>query len=415
MTDTYNINKTFVDKVPFEPKGQKFYPDQRLVGFKLRVTARSKTYIAERRKDGVLQRAVIGKHGDILPDQARQQAEDILARIGRGEDISAKQEEVKEQLQVPTLGEAYAQYKSDRKLSERSLQDYDKVFDEYLEDWKDWKINDITKLNITERHKKLSESSKAQADMCFRVLRAVWNYSQVHYEVDDGDSFKSLIKENPVLVLTAKKIWNNVKRRSNYLDDYDIVTFVPTLLKFKGADYYRVDQYTNTQRDVILCIMLTGCRSNEMRSLRWENVNMQKGLINFKDTKNGDDHELPMGKYLFQVMQDRFNRKGDCEWVFPSRTSKSGHAERVSKNMYAVCRAAGVYVTLHDLRRTYASVVNNLDYGAYTIKRLLNHRVTTSNDVTQGYVQLSIKKLRVAMQEIEDIMLCADAPSEEDE
>lgn len=38
----------------------------------------------------------------------------------------------------------------------------------------------------------------------------------------------------------------------------------------------------------------------------------------------------------------------------------------------------------------------------YTIKRLLNH--TVSSDVTEGYVQISDKKLRMAMQEIEDIV-----------
>ena len=58
--------------------------------------------------------------------------------------------------------------------------------------------------------------------------------------------------------------------------------------------------------------------------------------------------------------------------------------------------------TLHDLRRTFSSIAENLDYGQYTIKRLLNH--TVSSDVTEGYVQISDKKLRMAMQEIEDIV-----------
>jgi hypothetical protein len=44
-----------------------------------------------------------------------------------------------------------------------------------------------------------------------------------------------------------------------------------------------------------------------------------------------------------------------------------------------------------------------LDYGPYTIKRLLNHRSGAKNDVTGGYVQVSIKKLRLAMNDIEAV------------
>jgi hypothetical protein len=60
---TYKITKSFVDKVEFEQSGQKIYRDASLIGFALRVTQKSKTYIAERRKEG---KTIVLRLGSIL-------------------------------------------------------------------------------------------------------------------------------------------------------------------------------------------------------------------------------------------------------------------------------------------------------------------------------------------------------------
>ncbi|OJU89671.1 MAG: hypothetical protein BGO19_00570 [Acinetobacter sp. 38-8] len=61
--------------------------------------------------------------------------------------------------------------------------------------------------------------------------------------------------------------------------------------------------------------------------------------------------------------------------------------------------------TFYDLHHIYGSIAESLDYEKYTIKKLLNHNKEEKNDVTAGYVQISDKKLRAAMNEIEVIVL----------
>lgn len=62
-------------------------------------------------------------------------------------------------------------------------------------------------------------------------------------------------------------------------------------------------------------------------------------------------------------------------------------------------------MSFHDLRRTFRSIAENLDYGRYTIKRLLNHKEIGNRDATAaGYVQVTERKLREAMYAIEDIV-----------
>lgn len=45
---------------------------------------------------------------------------------------------------------------------------------------------------------------------------------------------------------------------------------------------------------------------------------------------------------------------------------------------------------VHDLRRTFATTVENLDLPAYALKRLLNHKMT--HDVTAGYIMRDVER-----------------------
>lgn len=59
----------------------------------------------------------------------------------------------------------------------------------------------------------------------------------------------------------------------------------------------------------------------------------------------------------------------------------------------------------HDLRRTFITIAESIDIPAYTLKALVNHHVGT--DVTQGYLQINVERLRAPMQQITDFILKA--------
>ena len=148
--------------------------------------------------------------------------------------------------------------------------------------------------------------------------------------------------------------------------------------------------------------MLTGIRLDEGQCLQWDrDVDMKKGLLIFHDPKNGDNHQLPMGDFLFEIFKLRYAQKGS-EWVFPSRQNEGQHITNMRAGLATLNQKAGTNITTHDLRRTYASIANHLDYSVATIKRLLNHRDSSrQNDVTLRYIQMSTKKLKQAMNDIE--------------
>jgi integrase len=398
MSETFRINKSFVDKTAFVESGQTIYRDSDLIGFALRVTAKSKTYIVERRKDTKLVRMVVGKHTDIAAAEARTKAETYLAQIGAGEDPRKPKKMIH---LIPTLEVAFEEYKNDHqgenRLKPKTISSYNKSMDCYLSKWKKLKLSEISKQDVADKHLEISEISPAQANAAMRLVRAIFNWA-MHFYTDEKEV--SLIAINPVLVLKQKKRWNRIKPRTDHLDEDQIGPFFRSLVNYRSEDSHRAMGYSNNARDLYIVIMLTGIRLDEGQTLGWVDVNVEKGLLIFRDTKNGDD--LHLGDFLHAVLEKRFPLRSN-EWVFPSRQKPKSHIVNMRASLTNLNKAAGTDIDSHDLRRTYASITNRLAYGLATIKRLLNHRESTNQgETTLTYIQVSRKEFKRAMNDIED-------------
>ena len=57
------LTKTYIEKIPYMDRGQKYYTDSELKGFGVAVGTKNKTYFAQRDIFGRTVRATIGKHG----------------------------------------------------------------------------------------------------------------------------------------------------------------------------------------------------------------------------------------------------------------------------------------------------------------------------------------------------------------
>ncbi len=389
------LNKSNVDAIVLTEKGQAIHRDSDLIGFAVRATTKSKSYIVERRHEGKLYRVTIGKTNEITPVEAKKKAQTILADIANGE-----YEKKKESSNDVTLEQAFDLYLKQRKLKPLSINTYHHCIDTFLSDWKSKPIFDISKKDVFDRFIKLTEYSPTQANLTLKMFGSIWRFAQVHWSTDENP----ILKHNPIDVIPAKRGWNKTKARTRHLDESNIHGFYNAVLNYFTERSLYDDASKNAVRDLVLFIMYTGCRRNEAQTLKWENVDIEKGLFIFKDPKNGDDHLLPMGDHLFEIIKQRYELKNN-EYVFPgsNMVSKAKHVSGAQGLLEAVREQTGIEISLHDLRRTFATICNNLDYGPYTIKRLLNHRSGAKNDVTGGYVQVSIKKLRLAMNDIEAV------------
>lgn len=80
----------------------------------------------------------------------------------------------------------------------------------------------------------------------------------------------------------------------------------------------------------------------------------------------------------------------------------NGSLTDISKQYANTSTQAGIYITPHDMKRTFSTVADTLGFSMATIKWLMNHRAPRkSDDVTITYIQVSQRKLRIAMNDIE--------------
>lgn len=404
------LTKTFIDQLEMTPA---IYRDSDLIGFAIRVNTTCKTYIVEKKVLGKTVRSTIGLHGNLTLSQARDIASDKLAQMSQGinpNDVKRNaiaEEKVKSDLSKtkPTLKQAFDHYLFHKSLKPRTIKDYTLVVDDYLKDWNNITLDKISRSMIQVKHSELSQRSMAQANMAMRVFRAIYNYSVEHY-LDENDR-SILDTHNPTKTLDAKKAWNKMCRRKTYINEEQLPHWIKAVFEYKDRGQQR-----ETNRDFLLTLILTGFRREECESLPWTRIDLKHGRITSIDSQNGVPHSLPMGDFLFTLMKKRYAQAKN-EWVFPSAKSTSGHIVNISKVRQKINKSCGIEFSFHDLRRTFGTIAENLDYGQYTIKCLLNSK-DDDRDVTVGD-QVSERKLREAMNAIEDIVLGAYKTSLEEE
>lgn len=396
------IQKTNVEKLPDSQPGKPvFYYDDKLKGFGVRVSGSVKSYIVQRRVNGKKVRLKIGAHPDITAEQARAEAAKLVGDFVR--DIDPRIEKKAKKAKATTLAELFNQYKNARTLRPKTVTIYDEALHRCFPDWLNKPITEISKDMVQKRHDELSNKNsprgkgEAQANQAMRVLRSLINYASSVYEDSQG---RPLIVENPVRRLSQAKLWNRNKRRTDFIQKDELKPWFNAVLALPNT----------TARDYLLVCLLTGLRKNEAAQLRWTDINLKSKLLRLlaDRTKNYDEHQLPLSDYLLEILSKRAaendQREQMSEFVFPGeRNGRTGHLIEVKDSVKKVIDKSEVKFMVHGLRRTFLTVGESLDIPHYTLKRLANHRM--NGDVTGGYIQLTVDRLREPMQRITDAIL----------
>ncbi|MBM3300534.1 MAG: site-specific integrase [Deltaproteobacteria bacterium] len=139
-------------------------------------------------------------------------------------------------------------------------------------------------------------------------------------------------------------------------------------------------------------------RKGEILTLRWDNVDMKRGIIQVasgKDghTKNYETRTIPMNRSL-RVFLGKHPRRIDTAYVFSGASGKP-----FTKTNYhfgrAVKRAGIDHVRFHDLRHTFASHLVMKGVDLRTVQELLGHKDLR---MTMKYAHLAPDHMRKAVE-----------------
>ena len=147
-------------------------------------------------------------------------------------------------------------------------------------------------------------------------------------------------------------------------------------------------------------MLLTGARPGEVLSLRWEDVNTQWKGIQIRDKVEGT-REIPATPYMLHLLAALPRRN---EWVFPSNTSATGCLTEPNNPHTRACKAAGLDgLTLHGLRRSFASLTEWLEVPAGVVAQIQGHKPSATAE--KHYKVRPLELLRVHHERIEGWIL----------
>jgi integrase len=121
---------------------------------------------------------------------------------------------------------------------------------------------------------------------------------------------------------------------------------------------------------IVRLLILTGCRRGEVGGLRWSEIDMDAGTITIPGTrtKNKRAHTLPITDAMRAIIES-VPRRVDRECLF-GETAAVGFT---GWNSMLTFNSGVKDWTLHDLRRTVATGMANLDVDPHIVEAALNH------------------------------------------
>ncbi|MEE1673623.1 site-specific integrase [Agarivorans aestuarii] len=423
MSKYIKFNKRVIDNLK-RPRRRTRYRDQSVNGLILEKMPTGMSIFRVRKNlHGKDVTVTLGRYPELSPEQAKSQASIILGQLATG--VNPNNEKRKQASLGVTLQEALDHYLECRegKIQARTATQYRSVLSTYSYAWLNKPLAAIRRADIQKMHKSITQGtitwknergdvqrmrnpSEAQADLWARVFRTIYNFSKDYYR-DEND--ESLLPENPVSVLSTTRQWHNVERKHTRIRDHQLKPWLDAidLVRNTAEEEYNLTRVAIC--DALEFALFTGLRRSEVLQLTWDRVELEGGYFWISQTKNGQELELPITESLENILLRRKMLKNDSEYVFPNANTQKciNDPKKTIWEIEAQSEALGNPINFrsHDLRRTFASVAESASVGAYTIKRLMNHKTSKSPDVTQGYVVFSADELRVPAEKVESYIL----------
>jgi integrase len=127
-------------------------------------------------------------------------------------------------------------------------------------------------------------------------------------------------------------------------------------------------------RSIVLMAIHTGMRRNEILSLRWSEVDLERGVIHVIKTKSRRNRALPINEVVHRelaALQEQTDGAGG--WVFRSTKTGSKFVD-IKKGFTAACKASGISgLRFHDLRHTTGTRLGDDGTSTTTIAEILGH------------------------------------------
>ena len=427
-------------------KQQVFLRDSQVPGLRVRVTAAgAKSFVFEAKLNRQTIRRTIGDVKVWSIDQAREEARSLAVTLDKGDDpreLERQRNQAREALRQQeetnalTFGQVWAVYLEERRPFWGRLH-YESHLEKAspggvpskrrgmtgqltkpgpLAEFLPLPLKSIDSATIEAWAAREGKVRPSSARLAQRQLSVFLNWCAEHPQYAD------LVPDrNPAKSKKTKEALGRQKPKNDCLQREQLPAWFTAIRQIKNPIISAALQV----------MLLTGARPNEVLSLQWDDINWQWRGMHIRDKVEGD-REIPLTPYVASLMQGLPKRNA---WVFSStrtlamdehnirrratkaakrgtdapdgdvlETSGSGRITTPNTAHTRACTAVGIDgLTLHGLRRSFASLTEWLEIPAGVVAQIQGHKPSATAE--KHYKRRPLDLLRVHHERIEAWML----------
>ena len=343
--------------------------------------------------------------------EAEQTKRDDRAAANLADDAAARRNQI-------TVGEVWAEYvanppkKKGKTWGERHLFDHHKVIQAerikgdgenartltagVLASLAPLPLSALTPERVAEWLSEETPRRATQAALAFRLLRAFLNWcdgKQQYKGIAARDACASKVSREHLVTAKPKE---DVLQREQLRLWFDAVKQIhsPTIAAYLQG------------------LIITGARRNELTGLRWEDVDFQWSSLTIRDKVEGE-RTIPLTPYLSSLLRElqrinevkpnvrrlRILKETGREWkpspwVFSSLSSATGRLEEPGIAHRKALAAVGLPpVSLHGLRRSFASLSEWCEVPAGVVAQIMGHKPSAIAE--KHYIKRALDLLRM--------------------
>ncbi|PZD65611.1 integrase [Pantoea ananatis] len=342
----------------------------------------------------------IGSYGDLSLAKARERARELSARVALGYDVAGEKQERK----ASTLAKIEKE-KNARRVSDLALEYYEK---QIVGRWKhpdilrrriekdikphigNIKVEDVKPGDIDRMLQSIVQrGAPTIANDVLRWIKRIFNYGiKRHY-----------LSVNPAAAFDSNDAGGQEKSRDRFLSEEEITLLFRAMKIAKG--FSRQNEIT-FKLLLILC-----CRKMELCAARWEDFDLDAGIWHLKNTKNGDNLDIPLSSLAIKWLKELKDLSLNSDWVLPARKIQNRMIPHIAESTLPVALAKLKphmgnieNFTIHDFRRTARSYLASLGVDPVVAERCLNHRIKGVEGIYNRHHYFDERK--IAMQKLSD-------------
>lgn len=360
-----------------------FIWDSELSGFGVRVfPSGRKQFVLQYRFGRTARRMTLGRFGAITPDQARRLVLEAFTKLSNNVDPQTEKRNQRTALTVRDLAVRFEEEHIAVHIKTSTAKEYRRNLKLFiLPAIGSMRIADVARADVAKFHHDWRHKPY-QANRNIEIISKMFNLAELWGLRPDGSNPRRHIKKYPE------------KKRERY---YSAAELRSLGLVLKEMEVERIEMQSAI--DAVRLLLFTGCRLNEIMTLRWEWVDFANQALKLPDSKTGAK-TVHLGQAAVDTLHS-VQRLADNPHVITGRIPGQALTDLQPFWQRVRARAGLKDARIHDLRHTFASVAVSHGQSLPMIGKLLGH---TQVQTTARYAHLATAPVLTAANDITSLI-----------